>query len=90
MNDPGGSDPKATAPIPRRTFLASAATITAGFTIVPRHVLGRQGSPAPSDKLNIAAVGVGGMGGSNLKRCATENIVRKGCISAKDLLPAIR
>ncbi len=75
MNDPGGSDPKATAPIPRRTFLASAATITAGFTIVPRHVLGGQGSPAPSDKLNIAGVGVGGMGKTNLKRCEAENIV---------------
>jgi predicted dehydrogenase len=42
---------------------------------VPRHVLGRQGTPAPSDKLNIAGVGVGGMGKNNLKRCETENIV---------------
>jgi len=64
-----------TAEVPRRTFLTTAATATAGFTIVPRHVLGRQATPAPSDKLNIAAVGVGGMGGSNLERCETENIV---------------
>jgi hypothetical protein len=55
----------------RRSFLASAATATAGFTIVPRHVLGGQGTPAPSDKLNLAAVGVGGMGKENLGRCAT-------------------
>ena len=33
----------------------------AGLAIVPRHVLGR-GFTAPSDTLNIAAVGVGGMG----------------------------
>ncbi len=59
----------------RRTFLASAAAATAGFTIVPRHVLGGQATPAPSDKLNIACVGVGGMGKTNLDRCETENIV---------------
>ena len=42
---------------------------------MPRHVLGGQGTPAPSDKLNIAAVGIGGMGKDNLDRCETENIV---------------
>ncbi|MFI5183502.1 MAG: Gfo/Idh/MocA family protein [Vicinamibacteria bacterium] len=71
----GHSDPKTGAPVPRRSFLASAATVTAGFAIVPRHVLGAQDTPAPSDKLNIAAVGVGGMGKSNLLRCENENIV---------------
>ena len=75
MNDPGNPGPKVSASVPRRTFLASAATATAGFTIVPRHVLGGQNTPAPSDKLNIAGVGVGGMGKTNLKRCETENIV---------------
>ena len=67
-------DPAPRRAIPRRTFLGAAAA-TAGFTIVPRHVLGGQGTPAPSDKLNIAAVGVGGMGKSNLGRCEDENIV---------------
>jgi predicted dehydrogenase len=77
MKDPESSDPgsEAGAPVPRRTFLAAAATATAGFTIVPRHVLGGLDTPAPSDKLNIAGVGVGGMGKNNLARCATENIV---------------
>ncbi len=75
MKRPGSSDPDACSPGPRRKFLASAATATAGFTIVPRHVLGRQDTPAPSDKLNIAGVGVGGMGKNNLERCETENIV---------------
>jgi len=75
MSDSSRSNPRASASVPRRTFLASAAAATAGFTIVPRHVLGRQGTPAPSDKLNIAGVGVGGMGKNNLKRCETENII---------------
>jgi predicted dehydrogenase len=30
---------------------------------------------APSEKLNIAGVGVGGMGASNLRKCSAENIV---------------
>jgi predicted dehydrogenase len=61
---------------PRRSFLKGAAAAAAGFTIVPRHVLGGQGQVAPSDRLNVAGIGVGGMGKNNLKRLAdTENIV---------------
>jgi predicted dehydrogenase len=55
----------------RRELLPAAA---AALTIVPRHVLGA-GYAAPSDKLNIAAVGVGGMGQNYIKGCASENIV---------------
>lgn len=58
----------------RRTFLKGAA-VTSLFTIVPRSVLGGNGKTAPSDKLNIAAVGIGGMGQNNVKACTTENIV---------------
>ena len=43
--------------------------------IVPRHVLGGVGYKAPSDLLNIAGVGVGGMGQSNLRGMQGENIV---------------
>ena len=75
MNHPDQPDPEAGPSVPRRTFLASAAAVTAGFTIVPRRVLGGQGTPAPSDKLHIAGVGVGGMGKNNLERCETETIV---------------
>lgn len=49
----------------RRKFIKNAALIGAGITIVPRHVLGR-GFVAPSDKLNIAGIGVGGKGESDL------------------------
>jgi predicted dehydrogenase len=75
MDHPDRPEPETGAPLPRRTFLASAAAATAGLTIVPRHVLGGQAAPAPSDKLNLACVGVAGMGRHNLARCETENIV---------------
>ncbi len=59
----------------RRSFIGKTAGAIAAFTIVPRHVLGGAGNTAPSEKLNIAAVGVGGMGRSNVKNCECENIV---------------
>lgn len=49
----------------RREFLRNISMAGAGFFIVPRHVLGR-GFVAPSDKLNIAGIGVGGKGQSDL------------------------
>ena len=51
----------------RRKFIKSTSTVAAGFTIIPRHVLGGAGFIAPSDKLNIAGVGAGGRGQSILK-----------------------
>ncbi len=60
--------------ISRRRFLA-AATASAGITLVPRHVLGGPRHLAPSEKLGIAGIGVGGMGRSNLSQLETENIV---------------
>ena len=49
----------------RRKFIRDAAITSAGFFIIPRHVLGR-GFIAPSDKLNIAGIGIGGKGASDL------------------------
>src|SRR5260370_37691846 len=60
--------------ISRRSFIEKAAVASAAVTIVPRHVLGRGFTP-PSDMLNIACVGVGGMGRSNLINLASQNIV---------------
>jgi predicted dehydrogenase len=60
--------------VSRRSFIRSAAVTSAAASIVPRHVLGRGFTP-PSDTLNIAAVGVGGMGRSNLINLASQNIV---------------
>ena len=60
----------------RRSFLQKSAVLTAGLTVVPSIVMGKKfGYTAPSDKLNIACVGIGGMGFANLKNVASENIV---------------
>lgn len=60
----------------RRSFLETTGVVAAGFTILPSSVISGLGKRAPSDKLNIAVVGIGGMGNSNLKAVkATENIV---------------
>jgi hypothetical protein len=62
--------------VSRRSFLGTAATAAAGFTILPSMVLGKKyGHTSPSDKLNIAGVGVGGMGFANLRAMESENIV---------------
>ncbi|WP_205511196.1 Gfo/Idh/MocA family protein [Longitalea arenae] len=53
----------------RREFLKNTSIAAAGFFIVPRHVLGR-GYIAPSDKLNIAGIGAGGKGASDLTEFA--------------------
>lgn len=46
----------------RRQFIKRAAFSSAGLMIIPRHVLGGSGYPAPSDRLTKAIIGVGGMG----------------------------
>ena len=61
--------------VSRRSFLGTTAAVAAGITIVPRHAVAGLGHVAPSDKLNIAAVGIGGMGNSNLRNLASQNIV---------------
>ena len=56
--------------ITRRSFLASSAAATAGLALAPRI-----GAQCANDRLNIAAIGSGGRGGSNISSCDSENIV---------------
>jgi len=48
--------------INRRQFLGTSATVAAGITILPRHVLGGKNYVAPSDKINLAYIGIGTQG----------------------------
>ncbi|MGB2823221.1 MAG: Gfo/Idh/MocA family oxidoreductase [Phycisphaerae bacterium] len=61
--------------ISRRTLLKGSASAAFGFYFVPRHVLGGPGKTAASDKLNVAGIGVGGKGHSDVRGMAGENIV---------------
>src|SRR3546814_10782405 len=49
----------------RRRFIKGVAVSAAGFMIVPRHVLGGKGYLAPSDKITVGMIGVGGKGRQN-------------------------
>ncbi|WP_372773195.1 Gfo/Idh/MocA family protein [Mangrovibacterium sp.] len=61
--------------VSRRSFITSVSGALAGITILPSQVIAGLGHPAPSDKLNIAGIGVGGMGYRNLKNMELQNIV---------------
>src|SRR5215208_7068567 len=62
--------------VTRRRFVADTGKIGLGGMIVPRHVLGGVGFQAPSDTMNFAVVGFGGMGSENaLQLAKTENLV---------------
>ena len=61
--------------ISRRDFMGAAAAVAA-FTVVPRHVLGGPRQIPPSEKLNIAGIGVGGRGAADVNGVGeTENII---------------
>ncbi len=60
--------------IPRRTFVGDLAAAGAFFHIVPRRVLGGARYRAPSDTLNVACIGIGGMGASDVRGMSGENI----------------
>lgn len=62
--------------ISRRDFLGKTAAAAAGISILPSYVISGLGYKAPSDKLNIACVGVGGRGFGVIRQIEeTENIV---------------
>jgi predicted dehydrogenase len=62
--------------ISRRKFIGTSAAALAGFSIIPARAVSGLGHIPPSDKLNIAGIGIGGMGKVNLANVAkTENIV---------------
>jgi hypothetical protein len=60
--------------INRRAFLATSAAASA-FMVLPRRVLGGPGQLSPNEKLNIAGIGIGSQGGSDLHDVSSENIV---------------
>ncbi len=65
---------KTPTPFTRRQFVGTTAAASA-FLLMPRHVVAGSGEDAPSAKLNIAGIGIGGMGAGNLANLESQNIV---------------
>ena len=61
--------------ISRRAALKGAASAAFSFHFIPRTVLGGPGHTAASDRLNVAGIGVGGKGHSDVVGMSSENIV---------------
>jgi hypothetical protein len=68
----------------RRSFLRTAAATAVSIQIVPRHVLGGVGTVPPSEKLNIASIGVGGMGASDIGSLANGPINMVGLCDVQE------
>ena len=66
----------------RRQFIQGAGGAIAAFHFVPRHVLG-QGQTPPSEKLNVACIGVGGRGGASVNGVKGETIVAMCDVDAR-------
>src|SRR5689334_19944851 len=58
---------EAPSPVSRRQFLTRSAMAAAAVSIVPRHVLGGAKYVAPSENVNIAIIGAGGQGRTNVR-----------------------
>ena len=61
--------------ISRRKFIGNTAMAAAAFSVVPSNVISGMGYKAPSDRLNIVGVGVGGRGAAVLRPMESENII---------------
>ena len=69
----------------RRDFLAASSTSALAFTILPRHVIGQtENTLPPSEKLNIAGIGIGGQGGGVTKQMSELPNVNIGALCDVD------
>ena len=59
----------------RRQFVGGAALSTAAFMVAPSSALGLRAGTSPNEKLNLAGIGIGGQGHSDLRSMESENIV---------------
>ena len=59
----------------RRRFLTNLGAGVAALHAVPARVLGGASGPAPSDKLNVACIGIGGRGRAGVDACRDQNII---------------
>ena len=77
------NDKKESSSITRKSFLKKTA-LASSFFFVPRHVLGGPGYTAPSDQLNIAAIGAGGKGYSDIRNASVNGRERVAALCDVD------
>ena len=65
--------------VSRREFLKTTGAAVATATLVPRHAVAGSGETSPSEKINIAGIGVGGMGGNDVHAVAGGNNIVALC-----------
>ncbi|MDZ4700172.1 MAG: Gfo/Idh/MocA family oxidoreductase [Rhodothermales bacterium] len=68
----------------RRAFIKTGVIAASTFYIVPRHVLGGVGYTAPSDQLNLAAIGAGGKGASDIRNASVNGRERVAALCDVD------
>ena len=73
----------------RRTFLATTGGLALNFMIVPRHVLGGTGYIAPSERVNVAGIGAGGMGGGDIATVAAWAPTSSPCATSTTSAPPV-
>ncbi len=73
-------------PLKRRTFLKAGIGAGAGLIILKSGTL--KAGQSPNEKLNIAVIGVGGRGRSNMNNVKQENIVALCDVNAQNLAKA--
>ncbi len=59
----------------RRTFLKTAASTAAAFTLLPSGSYGKTRKISANSRVNVAGIGIGGMGRANLQALSSQNIV---------------
>ncbi len=59
----------------RRSFIGTAATAFTGLSVIPSYAVSGLGHTPPSDKLNIAGIGIGGKGKHNINNMVDQNVV---------------
>ena len=59
----------------RRSFLKASAASALAFQFIPSRAFGADAATRPSQKLNIAGIGIGGQGGHDIAQMESENIV---------------
>ncbi len=74
--------------ISRRDFVLGATAAAAAPVLIPRHVLGGEGRLPPSEKVNLAGIGVGNRGAQVLQTMENHNIVALCDVDANFLAKA--